>query len=138
MAARVSARIEGLKRLRAFVKNMPEEARAQILNDLKQNLEGVAAEERARVPYKTGSLHDAIRVRLNKRTLSGRVGVFVKGRTRVRKGRRIPFYVRFVEFGTVKTPARPFLFPAWRRRREKTKADIKSGIARAIKRAAAR
>jgi HK97 gp10 family phage protein len=68
------------------------------------------------VPYRTrGLLKKSLSVRTSKAARrSGDVGVFVnvkpaKGANRGAKSRVDPFYWRFVEFGTSKMSARPFL-----------------------------
>jgi HK97 gp10 family phage protein len=68
------------------------------------------------VPYRTrGLLKKSIAVRTSKAARrSGDVGVFInvkpaKGANRGARSRTDPFYWRFVEFGTQKMAARPFL-----------------------------
>lgn len=46
-------------------------------------------------------------------------------------------YGHLVEFGTVKSEAKPFMLPAWRLLRARMERRIKSAITRAIKRAGA-
>lgn len=135
MARRFNARIEGGKRLRNFVKNMPEEARAELYDVIKSNLEAVIVDAKSRVPVDTGALRDAMKVRVGKKTLRGRAGVIGdRGYIRLKKGGK-RFYAKFVEYGTRRTPAKPFLFPAWRSRRLKTRMAIVNGLHTAIQKA---
>jgi len=89
----------------------PEQITAEIekkaMDRLEKAGEVVAAKARSLVPVKTGKLKDTIRV------------VRLKGdpklNIRVYAGNRIKggaFYAHMVEYGTVKTKAKPFMRPA--------------------------
>jgi len=91
-------------------------AGARIVRDEAKRTAPILAAANISAPYrKPGTVRDAIRVRTSKRdTRSGDVGVFVnvkpaKGANRGGKNQNDPFYWRFLEFGTRRMSARPFL-----------------------------
>ena len=121
-------RIEGLDNLKRKLAEVPKAMRKRVLrNALAAGAREVrdAAKRSAPVmtlgtslnaPYrKPGTVKQAIRVRTSKADRrAGDVGVFVnvrpaKSGQRGAKNPNDPFYWRFLEFGTKKMPARPFL-----------------------------
>lgn len=72
-------------------------------------------------------------------------GSFVGGRFKTKEGivatvyagDEDAFYARFVEFGTIKTPAQPFFFVAYRALRKRAISRIKRGQSKAAKKVAA-
>lgn len=138
----VEAKVRGIPELKAALKSLPEKLRKRALrNALAAGARIVRddARQRApvlsnamRAPYRTpGTVRSAISVRTSKvARRSGDVGVFVnvrplkakavaafKGATgrRAAQNPRDPFYWRFLEFGTSKMRAMPFLGPAAQR-----------------------
>ncbi len=107
----------------------------QIAADLKREIESEALIEaaekivvpaiKARAPVKSGRLRDSITVQRAK-SRSGKPIV------KVGPGKR-PFYARFVEFGTSKLKAHPFLRPGVRSVRREVNAFLKAEIGRVIK-----
>ena len=125
----VSVQVRGLPELREELRALPDKLRRRALrNALAAGARIVRDEARRaapvlnnslRAPYrKPGTVRAAISVRTSKQARrAGDVGVFVNVRP-ARKGARgarskdDPFYWRFLEFGTVKMRAMPFLQPA--------------------------
>lgn len=125
----ISLKVEGLQNLQAELQALPGKLRYRALrNALAAGARVVRDQARRaapvlrqtlRAPYrKPGTVRAAIAVRTSKAARrAGDVGVFVNVRP-ARKGlrgarsRNDPFYWRFLEFGTVKMAARPFLQPA--------------------------
>lgn len=156
MARRVKTRLIGGKRLRQFVKAMPEAARAELYQEVKAGLEEVAAQARGNlqarrnwfgdVAEELAQLRFGTKVRLSKRTLRGRVSVksavFVRKRSGI-----LANLAHLYEFGTNPAkhgrkpvgphpiPAQPFLFPAWRTKRSNVRGRIIVGLQNAIRRA---
>jgi HK97 gp10 family phage protein len=99
-------------------------------------------------------LQSAIRARFSARGLRARVGIFGMQRAKLlavaaafkqrtgltsRAAGRIasqlaksPFYAVYVEFGTQKMPARPFLLPSFRQKRRAILAGIAAAARKAI------
>lgn len=128
------ARVLGGDRLMRALRDLPDELRAPVRDELQRGGELVLGEAQRRVPVDTGALRDALALRVRARGLKVQVGLFrnssaiartkkalkaqgVMGRGLNRAARALvdmsdTFYARFVEFGTVKMRARPFLLPA--------------------------
>ena len=121
-------RIEGLDNLKRKLSEVPKAMRKRVLRNAlaagarevrdvaKRNAPVMTLGTSLNVPYrKPGTVKQAIRVRTSKADRrAGDVGVFVnvrpaKAGQRGAKNPNDPFYWRFLEFGTRKMPARPFL-----------------------------
>jgi HK97 gp10 family phage protein len=121
------AGVEGLARLNAKLDRMPRTARKR----MREALEAIAKElvrsqktlaERSR---HTGRVINSIRSRDGDNELS----------IEVVAGEGDAFYARFVEFGTVKAPARPFFFPPYRLLKKRMKTRTRSAISKSVKEA---
>ena len=121
-------RIEGLDELKRKLAEVPKAMRKRVLRNAlaagarevrdvaKRNAPVLTLGTSLKAPYrKPGTVKQAIRVRTSKADRrAGDVGVFVnvrpaKSGQRGAKNPNDPFYWRFLEFGTKKMPARPFL-----------------------------
>ena len=121
-------RIEGLDELKRKLSEVPKAMRKRVLRTAlaagarevrdvaKRNAPVMTLGTSLKAPYrKPGTVKQAIRVRTSKADRrAGDVGVFVnvrpaKAGQRGAKNPNDPFYWRFLEFGTKKMPARPFL-----------------------------
>ena len=121
-------RIEGLDELKRKLSEVPKAMRKRVLRNAlaagarevrdvaKRNAPVLTLGTSLKAPYrKPGTVKQAIRVRTSKADRrAGDVGVFVnvrpaKAGQRGAKNPNDPFYWRFLEFGTKKMPAKPFL-----------------------------
>ena len=121
-------RIEGLDNLKRKLAEVPKAMRKRVLRNAlaagarevrdvaKRNAPVMTLGTSLNAPYrKPGTVKQAIRVRTSKADRrAGDVGVFVnvrpaKSGQRGAKNPNDPFYWRFLEFGTKKMQARPFL-----------------------------
>ena len=121
-------RIEGLDNLKRKLAEVPKAMRKRVLRNAlaagarevrdvaKRNAPVLTLGTSLNAPYrKPGTVKQAIRVRTSKADRrAGDVGVFVnvrpaKAGQRGAKNPNDPFYWRFLEFGTKKMPAKPFL-----------------------------
>jgi HK97 gp10 family phage protein len=121
-------RIEGLDNLKRKLAEVPKAMRKRVLRNAlaagarevrdvaKRSAPVLTLGTSLKAPYrKPGTVKQAIRVRTSKADRrAGDVGVFVnvrpaKAGQRGAKNPNDPFYWRFLEFGTKKMPARPFL-----------------------------
>ncbi len=121
-------RIEGLENLKRKLAEVPKAMRKRVLRNAlaagarevrdvaKRNAPVMTLGTSLKAPYrKPGTVKQAIRVRTSKADRrAGDVGVFVnvrpaKAGQRGAKNPNDPFYWRFLEFGTKKMPAKPFL-----------------------------
>lgn len=123
----IEVRIEGLDALRQALLSLPDKLRRRALrNALAAGARIVRDAAKAGAPVlakpsprrAAGTLRKAITVRTSKQARrAGDVGVYVnvrpaKGAARGAKSPSDPFYWRFVEFGTAKMRAQPYLRPA--------------------------
>lgn len=156
MANRSSVEIKGLRELERAMKELPKKMHRRILNaSLAAGARLIEREAKERVPIlKThtlrrlpGVIRRNIRVRpvrpqdgnnatviVSVRNLSAKQ-ITVFKRATGQKGAfnpNDPFYWRFVEFGTSKMAARPFLRPAFESRKYQAAAEIKSRLAKRI------
>lgn len=110
--AKVTARLDGFEQTRRALASVPDRVRVLSADAVAVSTFSLAQTARAMAPRDTGALKQAI---VSKSTgLSGRVGLSPD----VINGRRPEVYWRFVEFGTVHVPARPFFRPAAELERE--------------------
>lgn len=106
--AKVTAKLEGFERTMKALEAAPEVARTHASSAVASSSFAVAQRARSLVPVDTGRLRDSINSsRVSARSLVGRVGLDATAG-----------YWYFVEFGTVKMPARPFFRPAAELERE--------------------
>lgn len=121
-------RIEGMDEFKRKLAEVPKAMRKRVLRNAlaaaarevrdvaKRNAPVMTLGTSLKAPYrKPGTVRDAIRVRTSKAARkAGDVGVFVnvrpaKAANRGAKNPNDPFYWRWLEFGTRKMAARPFL-----------------------------
>lgn len=165
MADGVRVEISGFREIEVALKQLGGPvARSAMRAAARAGAEVIRDEARRRVPVDTGLTYHSIvaRVRRDERTGTGSavrfaVGVLVRraGGNRIRRGRSIlavtvdktvrrevlaaasPYYWRYVEFGTRRKPARPFLRPALEAKAqaamERMKAILWARIRRAVK-----
>lgn len=117
------AKIVGLERLRRKLRKIPAQVHKDVSLALAEGAERIADGARERVPVASGDLKDSIRVRGSEDGMSISVEAPAE-------------HARFVEFGTRRTPARPFLLPAFEEAKPKIVAEIKEAVRRALKDAA--
>ncbi len=151
-------KVTGGDKLLRLLKNAPEAARRDVVQLIRREGESLAEAMRAAAPEKTGALKAAIRARFSQKGLVARVGIFGMKDTRIagaaaglmqkhgiKKSRAIriasalggaPLYARWVEFGTTKTPAQPYLNPTFRSKRERIRGEIVRATVQALKKAA--
>ena len=158
MAAVNAVRIEGLVELQAALKALPKALHRRVLNAaLMTGARLIAKEAEIKAPVlrtpnprrRPGTLRKNIRARAIRPEYSATVMVGVRSlsRKQVRDFKKAsgrggaanpddPFYWRFVEFGTAKMAARPFLRPAFEARKVQAAHEIKHALRVRIEREA--
>jgi len=123
--------VQGIEQLkRRLVDEIPKDVRAALEQAMLESADLIVAGARLRVPVESGELRDSIH------------------RTEVREGRRGGLYVavsagrptkdghyntaRIVEFGTVDTPAQPFLLPSYRANKRRVRTRMQRATRDAI------
>jgi len=133
-------RIIGASRLRRKLARLPDEIGKELKAAIADQANGVLTEMKSRSPYDPNSwlwnpvsskqprqhLRDALEVRISKNGLRAQIGLIG---SRVMK---VFFFARFLEFGTKKMSKRPFIFPAWRSRREGVREAVKAATVKAL------
>lgn len=134
--------VQGLKELQAALKDLPERIARNVLRGaVGAGAAVIRKEARGRAPVATGTLKRAI-YQKQIRELSSQVKqTFYVG---ARKGKKYryqgkkgtlsqdAYYARFVEFGTAKMAARPFLRPAFEAKKGEAVQAIKDYLAQRI------
>jgi HK97 gp10 family phage protein len=143
MASTVSVKIEGLEGIKQAMKDISNEVNKRIARSA--TLAGSQIVKEAAIknaPVLTGNLKKNIILKRNTNTnLTSEFLVTVRQGKRTKKqitqGLGDAFYAKFVEYGTVKMAAQPFIRPAFDNNKEAAANAIierlKTGIARATK-----
>ena len=132
-----SFEVIGLNLIERKLKNMePKLAKKIVRSSLRKAAKPVLQAAKANCPYLSGDLKKSLKVRaLKKRKHSYAVGVSSSNKKHWYKGDQ--FYAAFIEFGTNKMPARPFLRSAYDTQGERARKilinELKAGIAGATK-----
>jgi HK97 gp10 family phage protein len=114
-AARIAKRLEAIMNESGPAVLEAVGAQAEKLVEMQQRL----------VPVRHGDLRDSIK--------SERITTGQKLGFRVSAGSNKAFYARWVEFGTVKTAAEAFFFPAYRASRKQIRAAVRKAIRIAVR-----
>lgn len=132
-------KVFGASRLRRKLKRMPDEVTDELRETIRKEMTAVYDDVIPEVPVSNnpgprGHLRDAIQVKFSKDGLLGRVGLIG------RKRNDDFFYAKFFEFGTKRPelPKKPFLYPAWVRRRDHLRRQVRKATIRALRRVAGR
>lgn len=153
-------KIEGLDQVLATMAALPDSITKNVAAfAMRKGANVIAKEARSRAPVRTGHLQSRIAVRKRKKRgpgvgvaysvgiLGGASAKYANTRSNRRKGlvgktyqkQDTAFYWRFLEFGTEKMPARPFLRPAFEAAGEAAITAItegfRTGLARAVTKA---
>lgn len=140
-------KFQNAERLKRRLAAMPRMARIEIREAMEQSAREIVAMMKRMVPVDTGRLRESIAwtwgnapagavVLLQSDLVEGQMRITIFAG--VRGGYDQGWYVRFVEFGTVKMAARPFFFPGWRLGRKRAVGRINRAASRAAKKVAAK
>lgn len=148
--------VKGLRELRRAMLTLPQKMDQRILNSgLLAGGRLIVADAKQRVAVRTGELRRNIRARSTK-PFQGMTATVIVGvrkltkkqiaalkKKRNRKGSSLPnpsdpFYWRFLEFGTSKMRARPFLRPAFESKKGQALEVITKQFAKRVEEEAAR
>lgn len=120
-----------LSKTRKLLRRLPDEATEGVKRQLASAANDVFETARFNIlanrSVRTRNLLESLRVRISPDGLSARVGLIGK------KANRKAFYGRFVEFGTKKMPAKPFLTPAWEENRNEVRDRVQAEIQKVLK-----
>jgi len=140
---KVDVKVNGLAELAAALKQLPAEVASKNGGPLRVALRAaarvVADAAEVRAPKDTGRLGRAIAIQVDRNP--GNVTERIVVRPRAGKSRTDPkgaWYWHFLEFGTVKQPAQPFIRPAFDAVKNEALSAFKNRLAKGIVRAAKR
>ena len=121
--AQVLGQFVGLKEANAALKKLPDFAkvRVQAVND--KTAFRVSTIAKSKAPRRTGLLQLGIQWQSRPRSVTAVVGV--------PSGSGSPFYWKFLEYGTVKMPARPMFRPSADAVRDSHQSELIAVLARA-------
>lgn len=129
---KTSMKVEGLRELGNALKELDSRTQKRIIRSATAaGARIIAKEARDRVPEKTGNVRKNIRTKNLRPTTPGlqetAVGVRVRGKTG-----DSAFYWRFLEFGTVKMEAKPFIRPAFEVKKVEAANRIKEQLGKRL------
>lgn len=139
----VTATVANADKLLAKLAKLPAELEAQIRLAMEAQAEEIVAMMRRLVPVDQGDLRDSIQWTWGEApTGSMKIAAVQSSRSRgisitIFAGGNKAYYARWQEFGTVKMPANPFFYVAWRANRKKVKARIQAAMRTAARKVAA-
>lgn len=123
--------VEGIDKVRRkLVEALPKQARAQLEIAMTESAALIAAGARLRVPVDEGKLRDSIHTTDVREGKRGGLYVAITAGERTKNNYNT---ARIVEFGTMDTPAQPFLLPAYRANRKRAVRRMRKSISDAIR-----
>jgi len=136
MADGISMHIDGLQELeRKLIEMGPKLARNGLRAAVSAGARVVTAEAKVRVPVDSGTMRRAIyskQIREESGDSQQTFYVGVRHGKKEQKKNRDAYYFPFVEFGTEKMAARPFMRPAFESTKEKSVGAIKDKLAERV------
>lgn len=118
--------MRGANKLRRTLKRMGPEATAEVRKVLADGTQLILFNARSRVPVDTGNLRYELEAKTSSDGMSGRIGLVGK------KAKKAAFYGRFVEFGTKRQAARPFLVPAYEQSKDWIMTNLRKALDRTL------
>lgn len=109
--------VVGGDKLRRAMAETTGDIRAGIRSAVADTLDAIRDDARRQVPVDTGQLRDSLETMSHSGGMGGAVGAFGSA------------YAPFVEFGTSKMPARPYLLPAAERERQRLVRRLVDAVA---------
>lgn len=130
--------MSGIDRLSRRLQQIPKSVKESVAPALVKSAEEVASRMKALAPEDTGDLKRSITVTPPGQTTPaysqpGGSQVARENQALVTAGNENVRYAHLAEYGTTKTAAKPFFWPAWRLTRERAKRRIKRAISKSIK-----
>jgi len=138
MAALATLEMKGFEALDRKLRRLEKRAAKKVLKrGLRSGAKVIQREAKSRAPVLTGATRKSIRVRAMKKQKRGVVGISVRTSKFDNLFTGDQYYAAFVEFGTSRMEAKPFLEPAFEARKheasETIKREVAAGIAREAK-----
>lgn len=122
-------RITGINSLRRVLRKAPDDMKEPLVDVVTISSAEVLAGMLARVPRDTGDLAEVTKIKTRRDGMSAKVGPGAAGK---RDQRKAGWRAHFIEFGTVKMAAQPFVYPALREARAGIRQRFKTAVAGAL------
>jgi HK97 gp10 family phage protein len=138
-------KIQNVDRLKRKLRRFPEIVREEIRAAISQSADEMVELMKRTVPVDKGDLRDSIgwtwgappRGALVIATSANKAAREAGLVATIFAGNEAAYYVRFIEFGTVKARAQPFFFPSYRLTKKRARARITRATTKAAKKVAA-
>lgn len=124
------SQIRGVPGLRRTLQSIDPLITVEVREAIRAAADQIYREALSRVPRKTGKLASAMRVAIVSNGFGAKIGVFGK------RALKQAYYAKWIEFGTSKRPATPFLYPALKARGPAAVKSIEAAVSRALHKAA--
>ncbi|KAA9369561.1 HK97-gp10 family putative phage morphogenesis protein [Ochrobactrum quorumnocens] len=137
-------KVLGLESLRRKLKQIPQEAKAEIRRALEASADEIVKMAKNLAPVDDGDLQMSVSWTWGEAPKGSMILGRVAGPNdkndltiTIYAGGGEAFYARWIEFGTEKMKAQPFFLPSYRANRKRARARITRGITKAAKKVAA-
>lgn len=121
--------VQGLESLMSKLENMGKTG-VKIENEaLQKAAEPILEDAKNSAPVRTGRLRDGLKISKVKNSKDGKYVLVGTDK----KDKDAPFWATFIEFGTSKMPAQPFLRPAYERNKKQVIDILKEEIQKGLK-----
>ncbi len=125
----ITIHIKGLDDVLGELRKAEPEAKKAVADVLREKARIIKDDAKDRCPKDTGALSESIRYTVSRRTLTAAVhagGKVVNGVD--------TYYAHFIEYGTKKMSARPFLIPAGRAHEDETLEALTDALYKVLER----
>jgi HK97 gp10 family phage protein len=130
------SRVQGGSRLRKKLRFMPEAATAELKQVIAKSAVDVYDAIRDLAPIEIGRMRESLNYRLSSDKLGAAIG-YSKRRSGFRRAWKVGgFEAQFIEFGTKKMSAHPFIRPGFRSQLNSILDNVDKATDRALRRAA--
>jgi len=135
MPVGIQITVEGLNELKVLLDVLPQKTREKIELDLRKIVEEIRDEAKQKCPVDTGALQKSIRIQTYSKPagVMAKLGVSAGGYTVNPKTGQTVNYASFVEYGTSRNPAQPFLRPAYQNKTRQLKNVMKQAVIEVVR-----
>jgi len=130
----INIKWENLDQLIRYFERLPKELQKEVKPKLHESVERVRDEAKRLCPVDTGSLEKSIRIQAYSKPagVMAKIGVSAGGYIINPKTGKIVDYAGHVEYGTSKSPAQPFLRPAFKIEERNIRQEMMNAIRKAM------
>ncbi|AJA49531.1 phage protein, HK97 gp10 family [Clostridium pasteurianum DSM 525 = ATCC 6013] len=120
--------VDGFESLMSKLQSMGKEGTKIEDEALQKAAEPILVDAKNSAPVRTGKLRDGLKISKAKKSKDGKYVLVGTDK----KDKDAPFWATFIEFGTSKMPAQPFLRPAFEKNKKQVFEIIKEEIAKKV------